>query len=83
MSGKEVQASFARSGWWNVPGGPSSHQLMTNGLRTVSIPVHGSRDLRSGMLRAMLREAGVPHPGKKLAGLTRAGLERAVRSAAK
>lgn len=39
-----------------------SHHIMTfpgDAARTVSIPVHGNRDLRRGTLRSIIKQAGL------------------------
>lgn len=58
MTGKEVVAKLKAAGWVldRVHG---SHHILTKTGRAVPVPVHGSRDLGTGLLSAIERQAGV------------------------
>lgn len=58
MRGREVLARLKTEGWVlaRVHG---SHYVMAKGGRAVPVPVHGSRDLGAGLIRAIERQTGV------------------------
>lgn len=60
VSGKDVVRALTRAGFVTdrVVG---SHHVMTlpaDATRTVTVPVHGNRDLKPGTLRSIIRQAG-------------------------
>ena len=69
LTGKDVLRALARAGFVldRVVG---SHHVMTRSgdpRRTVSVPVHGNRDLKRGTLRAIVRQAGlIPEEFRRL-----------------
>ena len=56
MTGKELLRLLKENGWVldQIKG---SHHIMIKGNKTLSVPVHGSRDLPKGILNAILKEA--------------------------
>ena len=56
MTGKEVIKKLKQNGWIldRIAG---SHHIMKKNDRTISVPVHGQKDLKSGTLNAILKEA--------------------------
>jgi predicted RNA binding protein YcfA (HicA-like mRNA interferase family) len=61
VSGKRTVQALKRVGFV-VDRVVGSHHVLTlpNDLkRTVTVPVHGGRDLKTGTLRAILRQAGI------------------------
>ena len=58
MTGKEVIAKLKAAGWLldRVHG---SHHILAKDGRAVPVPVHGSRDLGTGILAAIQRQSGV------------------------
>ena len=58
MTGKEVFAKLKAAGWLldRVHG---SHHILAKDGRAVPVPVHGSRDLGTGLLAAIQRQSGV------------------------
>ena len=59
-SGKELIRLLEQHGW-KVERIEGSHHILTRSDReeTISIPVHGNHSLKTGMLRAILRVAGI------------------------
>jgi len=58
ISGPEAVKALQRAGFV-VRRQRGSHVVLTSGGRTVSVPVHGGRDLKPGTLRGLLRDAGL------------------------
>lgn len=60
VSGKDVLRALTRSGFSVDRVVGSHHVLVLPGdpSRTVTIPVHGNRDLKPGTLRSIIRQAG-------------------------
>ncbi|GHU24169.1 hypothetical protein AGMMS50243_26880 [Betaproteobacteria bacterium] len=58
MNGKQVIDKLKSAGWTldHVRG---SHHIMTNGTNSISVPVHGSHDLKPGTLASIARQSGV------------------------
>ena len=58
MKGKELLKVLQKEGWVldRVRG---SHHIMTKGDETISIPVHGRKDLKKGTLMNILKKAGL------------------------
>ncbi len=61
VSGKEVVRVLKQAGFSVERIVGSHHVLMHPGdtRRTVTVPVHGNRDLKSGTLRAIIRQTGL------------------------
>ena len=58
MTGKELVKRLKLNGWAldRIKG---SHHIMINDKRTLSVPVHGNRDLPKGLLNKLLNEGGL------------------------
>jgi predicted RNA binding protein YcfA (HicA-like mRNA interferase family) len=60
LSGSETIAVLCKDGFAVVRISGSHHILKKEGLpNTVSVPVHGSRALKRGTLRGIVRQAGL------------------------
>ena len=59
-SGKELIRLLERHGW-RVERIEGSHHIMTRRGReeTLSVPVHGNRSLKIGLIKGILRTAGI------------------------
>jgi predicted RNA binding protein YcfA (HicA-like mRNA interferase family) len=58
MNGKQVIKELVRNGWSLVRVNGSHYMLKKDG-RTVPVPVHGSRDLGTGLIRRIEKQTGV------------------------
>ena len=61
VSGRRVLRALQRAGFI-VDRTAGSHHLLVHpedSRRIVTVPVHGARDLKSGTLRAIIRQAGL------------------------
>lgn len=58
MTGKELLALLKKNGWAldRING---SHHIVIKGIKTLSVPVHGNRDVPTGLLNKLLKEAGL------------------------
>jgi len=59
MTGRALVALLERRGW-QVERVRGSHHVLTKGDRTLSVPVHAGRDLGTGLLHKLLKEADRP-----------------------
>ncbi len=60
ISGKAMGALLKRKGW-TLSRVSGSHHIFTrpgNNLR-ITVPVHGNRDLKSGLQRAIMKQSGI------------------------
>ncbi len=58
MSGKEVVRLLLANGW-QLDRINGSHYIMAKGNQTLVVPVHGSQDMKPGLLNAILKQAGL------------------------
>jgi len=58
MNGKEIIKILKLANWQTVRV-HGSHHLLSNGIKTVSVPVHGKKDIGVGLLRAIEKQTGV------------------------
>lgn len=58
MSGKDVVQLLIKHGW-QIDRISGSHYIMVKGGQTIAVPVHGSRDMKPGMLNRILKDAGL------------------------
>ena len=58
MTGKEVVKRLQKDGWI-IDRIQGSHYILVKGDKTISVPVHGSKDLPIGTLNKILKDAGV------------------------
>lgn len=58
VTGKELVKQLKAQGW-----APSriegSHHILVRGTRTISVPVHGKKDLKKGTLEALRKQGGL------------------------
>lgn len=58
MSGKDLVRLGLKNGW-AIDRIHASHYIMVKDGQTVTIPVHGNRDLKPGLLNALLKQMGL------------------------
>lgn len=58
MSGKQLIKLLKGKGWIldRIEG---SHHIMVKGNKTLSVPVHKSKDLGKGLLHALMKQGGL------------------------
>jgi len=58
MSGKQLIKLLKDKGWIldRIEG---SHHIMEKGVKTLSVPVHGNKDLGKGLLNALMKQGGL------------------------
>ena len=58
MTGKELVKRLKALGWVStrIEG---SHHILLRGTRTISVPVHGKKDLKKGTLEALRKQGGL------------------------
>ncbi len=59
MTGKEVILVLMRNGWNLDRITGSLHILSKPGWGSISVPLHGSKDLKNGTLHRILKDAGI------------------------
>jgi predicted RNA binding protein YcfA (HicA-like mRNA interferase family) len=58
VTGKQLIKLLQQNGW-RLDRVEGSHHILTKGDRTVSLPVHGSKDLGKGLLHALMKQGGL------------------------
>jgi len=58
VTGKELIKLLKENGW-TLDRIKGSHYIMIKGKKTLSVPVHGNRDLPKGTLNSLLKEGGL------------------------
>jgi predicted RNA binding protein YcfA (HicA-like mRNA interferase family) len=58
MTGKDLVKKLQKEGWI-IDRINSSHHIMKKDIKTVSVPVHGNRDLPNGTMNQILKTAGL------------------------
>ncbi len=58
MTGRDLLKLLMENGW-ELDRVRGSHHILVKESATVSVPVHGSRDVPKGTLHAILKEAGI------------------------
>jgi predicted RNA binding protein YcfA (HicA-like mRNA interferase family) len=58
MTGKEMVKLLKEHGW-ELDRISGSHHILVKGQKTLSVPVHGKKDLKKGIRQALLREGGI------------------------
>jgi predicted RNA binding protein YcfA (HicA-like mRNA interferase family) len=58
MTGKELVKLFKKAGW-RLDRIRGSHHIMKKNESTVTIPVHGNKDIPKGLLEKLLKEGGL------------------------
>jgi len=60
ISGKNLCKLLEKKGWRCVKVTGSHHIYIKEGIKVrLSVPVHGNKDLKTGLLRALLKMAGI------------------------
>jgi predicted RNA binding protein YcfA (HicA-like mRNA interferase family) len=58
VTGKQLKKLLQQNGW-RLDRVEGSHHILTKGGRTLSVPVHGSKDLGKGLLHALMKQGGL------------------------
>ena len=58
MSGKELVKLLQKAGW-TIDRIDGSHYVMVKGNQTEIVPVHANRDIKQGLLHAILKRTGL------------------------
>jgi len=58
VTGKQLIKLIQQNGW-RLDRAEGSHHILTKGDRTLSVPVHGSKDLGKGLLHALMKQGGL------------------------
>ena len=59
MNGRDVINLLKAAGWHHSSTRGSHHKMEKEGFRSVPVPVHGSKDLGIGLLKAIEKQTGV------------------------
>jgi len=58
MTGKELVKLLKAVGW-ELARIEGSHHIMVKGTKTISVPVHGNKDLKKGTLESLKKQGGL------------------------
>ncbi len=58
VTGKELVKRLEALGWVSIRM-KGSHHILVRGTRTISVPVHGKKDLKKGTLEALRKQGGL------------------------
>ena len=58
MNGNEL-VKLLKQKRWQVDRISGSHHIMVKGSKTISVPVHGKKELGKGITQAILKQAGI------------------------
>jgi predicted RNA binding protein YcfA (HicA-like mRNA interferase family) len=58
VTGKELVKQLKAFGWVSIRI-EGSHHILVRGTRTISVPVHGKKDLKKGTLEALRKQGGL------------------------
>jgi len=58
MTGKELLQKLEANGW-KLDRINGSHHIMVKGKNTLSVPVHGKKDLPPGTLNSLIKQGGL------------------------
>ncbi len=58
MTGKELVKLLKQNGW-QVDRISGSHHIIVKGSKTISVPVHGKKELGKGITQAIFKRAGI------------------------
>jgi len=58
MTGKEIVKLLIKNGW-EIDRVKGSHHIMKKKDKTITVPVHGKKDIPIGTLNDILKEAGL------------------------
>jgi predicted RNA binding protein YcfA (HicA-like mRNA interferase family) len=59
VNGKEVITLLKKQGWEHTSTRGSHYKMEKEGFRSVPVPVHGTKDLGVGLLKAIEKQTGV------------------------
>lgn len=60
MNGKQIIARLKKEGWTLIKIEGSHHIMKNDGLnKKVPVPVHGSKDVQIGLIKAIEKQTGV------------------------
>jgi predicted RNA binding protein YcfA (HicA-like mRNA interferase family) len=58
VTGKQL-VKLLQQNDWRLDRVEGSHHILTKGDKTLSVPVHGSKDLGKGLLHALMKQGGL------------------------
>jgi predicted RNA binding protein YcfA (HicA-like mRNA interferase family) len=58
LTGKELIKLLKAAGWM-VDRIEGSHHILVRGTKTISVPVHGKKDLKKGTLESLKKQGGL------------------------
>jgi predicted RNA binding protein YcfA (HicA-like mRNA interferase family) len=58
VNGKHLIKLLEEKGW-KIDRIEGSHHILAKGNKTLSVPVHGSKDLGKGLLNALMKQGGL------------------------
>jgi predicted RNA binding protein YcfA (HicA-like mRNA interferase family) len=58
VSGKELIKLLEQKGW-RLDRIEGSHHILAKAEKTLSVPVHGNKDLGKGLLHALMKQGGL------------------------
>ena len=58
MSGKELLKLLIKNGWKEVRV-DGSHHIVKKGTQEISVPVHGNKSMKVGLLNRIMKDAGL------------------------
>jgi predicted RNA binding protein YcfA (HicA-like mRNA interferase family) len=59
MNGKQLKKRLEEKGWTLDRISGSHHIMIKEGCRSIPIPIHGTTDLPTGLVKAVLKQAGI------------------------
>jgi len=58
VTGRKLVKLLQQNGW-HLDRVGGSHHILMKGDKTLSVPVHGSKDLGKGLLHALMKQGGL------------------------
>jgi len=58
MTGRELIKLLKAEGW-KIVRTEGSHHILVRGIKTISVPVHGKKDLKKGTLEYLKKQGGL------------------------
>lgn len=58
MNGKDLLRYMINNGWEDIRI-EGSHHIMKKGDKMISVPVHGNKSIKKGLLNRILKDAGL------------------------
>ena len=58
MNGKQLIKLLKENGW-HLDRVEGSHHILVNGSKTLTVPVHGNKDIGKGLLHALMKQGGL------------------------